>query len=473
MRRLVLLAMLLLPLAGCAGMMESLARGYPADDSWSRPLRARLHHGTGGLGIDLSSPAYVAVFEIVPGRGAGLFYPAYSDEASRFSSGFSHVLVAGPRHYDWYFRRNPASFAVSGPRHYLLVASRSPLRLDGLLDRPSALRSMMGYSRFSRMNADETMDDILSLVVPNVGDDDWTSDVLTVWPERPYRSSDAYVDQVYVTVVCRDGRRVVVPVDQGRRACGGEDGWRRPRPPPPAAGDTLDEERPGRDSVDVPTRRRPIPTDAPGGAGEGGEGSARRPVSRPPTEEPASGRERFGLREREEPRVVAPPAARPAPEEQGGAERPRREEPRAEQPRTERPRREEPRAAPREEPRVERPEPSRIEAVPTVRETPRVERPEPSRIEAVPTVRETPRVERPEPSPVEVAPAVRETPRVERPEPSRAEPAPVVREEPRPEPARVAPRPEPRTERPAPPPAPAQPAESRSRPGTPTEGEVR
>lgn len=79
MRALATLGLLAL-LSGCA------LRSTPHHDYSSAydgtPLRARIVDVTGRLLVSTNRPAHVAVFEIVPGRGVGLLYPAYTSEDS-------------------------------------------------------------------------------------------------------------------------------------------------------------------------------------------------------------------------------------------------------------------------------------------------------------------------------------------------------------------------------------------------------
>jgi hypothetical protein len=248
----------------------------------------------------------------------------------------------------------------------------------------------------------------VNVVVPNQSDDDWTTDVLAVWPDDQYDSY--YNNPRYVRVDCGNGRFELLPLELAlwggcrRQGVGTgvasipSDGTHQP-------GDTT--------LVHAPGRRRPEPAPGPG---EAAEGSTRRsvPQRRP---EPRAG----------VPEVVEPATTQPrvAPERGGTGEdapaKPRVERPITTQPETtpepaaeprSRPARIEPRETPAEPRESPRSQPTRAEP----RETPRSE---PVRSQP----RETPRSE-----PVRSEPRS-ETPRSEpvRSEPARSEPAPSSR----------------------------------------------
>ncbi|HEU4455336.1 MAG TPA: hypothetical protein VFR81_19885 [Longimicrobium sp.] len=389
------LAAILVPLA----LSACATYGYPGGggrydngrggrwEDYDTPLFARLEESGSGLGIRLNRPAHVAVFEIVPGQGVGLVYPGYSREAAYFPSGFSYVQGRSSRSYDWY----NASYNHRGynsrnqPRFYFLVASREPLRTRGFHSGGS-LRSVLGMSSYSTVNYRTVMHELVQAVVPYQHDDDWTTDVLAVWPDRRY---DRYWGdrERYTQVRCRNGTVVLAPWELSRYACGG--GRRGNDGAPP-----LRPDHPGRDStksVEKPTRRRPdLPTT---GGTRPGTQQVEAPRGRPGLTEPAA-----------RPRPQVPddgdkPRARPGVGEASDAPRARevprvREQPRNDEPRREAPRVrdvEERRAAPRERPQVRetpREEPRRSEPVrsaeprrsdPPPRAEPRSESPKPDR----------------------------------------------------------------------------------------------
>jgi hypothetical protein len=313
MKRIAAVATLVL-LTACAGHPSPRPLGPDA------PLSARLYEGLGGrLEVGLSAPAHVAVFEVVPGRGVGLYYPAYSAERGFFETGWTPLYTSGLRRYDWYDDRIALSAGrYQGPRYFLLVASRQPLHLRPLQGSAGGMRRLLGHSTFTSVDARRVMNEVVDAVLPYQADADWDTDLLVVWPLAPaYRSGFA---SNYVAVRCRDGRVETVPVELVRFACA--------RP----LGDPGDVVPPVRDTVEVtePTRRRPeVPAtaggvpprpetlDRPGGfdrpvdgrrpGGGGGDGGPR-------TVRPAAGEATAPAEPGPAPTPPAPPVARPTPE---------------------------------------------------------------------------------------------------------------------------------------------------------------
>ncbi|HYJ79904.1 MAG TPA: hypothetical protein VEW03_09905 [Longimicrobiaceae bacterium] len=359
MRRIALL-LVPLALAACAGPYASRGPGgrYERGDRWydaaDAPLTARLMESGSRLAVQLNRPAHIAIFEIVPMQGVGLMYPAYQSETNYLSSGSSTVYMRGTRYYDSYFSARPARYTRNEPRYYFLVASSRPLRVSRFQRSPGALRSVLGLSAYTALDHRTVMNDLVDVIVPQQHDDDWTTDLLAVWPDNHRSGVYAFDDRRYLRVRCSDGRELVVPYELAWYACD-----RRGNQAPPAAPPG---NPPPRDSseVDKPTRRRPEPPVV--GVPEDAEGRltapARRPKPEPVGETGLVRPEDAGASARERPR------AEPRPLE------PRREPAREEAPMRPEPRREEPaRAQPREEPR--RAEPARTEPP----------RSEPSRVE--------------------------------------------------------------------------------------------
>ena len=411
LRRLATLLVPVAALAACVGPYGngrpySGPDGYAAD--FSAPLAARLVPGHVGMGVQLNRPAHVAIFEIIPGEGVGLVYPAVRSEAQFFEAGFTRFTPTVVSQYRAYFSSYHGNLH-RGPRFYFLVASAQPLRISRFQRSPGALRSVLGFSSYTSPSPDRVMEALVSTIVPPQPDEDWTVDVYTVWPAR----YDDYPYMGRLTSVYCAGDRLVVPFELVGYACSGY-GRRQALPPPPVDPRNPPEEGDSTE-VQVPGRRRPepVPTTTDGsGAGsdsprsrpevEGEAGEPERPRAprggdgprvTPPGNEPGSGDPQRPEVPAEEPSRPTPPVqpfiptvSRPAGEPVLQPAEPARETPRVESPRVE-PARETPQP---ESPRVE-----------PVRETPRFEAPRPE------PVRETPRFESPRPEPV------RETPRSE------------------------------------------------------------
>jgi hypothetical protein len=340
----------------CATMAQ--APGYHADDM----LQARIYAPAGGhLQFAVSRPAYVAIFEVVPGVGMSMLYPASSyDAGRRFTSG-SHSFLAP----SFVFGRDLYSHAGYGygrgfsmsPTHLVLVASERPLRVRGMLGMPTVLRNEVGFSTYYSLASAHSIEQLAASVVADPESTDWTYDTYVIWPSAPAGIPPAF------QVFCADGSvRIVtwgrVPPDCLRRPSAPEDSTvvpprdtadlaaprpreRNPRGEPQAGGPTIVDRtepraRGARPEADRSRGRGQAEGSAwtgrsreggrPGatggratGAGRSGSGevSARRP------EGSGSARERTGARARERPaagsrpspaatRRSEPAAARPA-----------------------------------------------------------------------------------------------------------------------------------------------------------------
>ncbi|HEV2148657.1 MAG TPA: hypothetical protein VGR37_14735, partial [Longimicrobiaceae bacterium] len=279
MRALAILGLAAL-LSSCAALPAPPSDGFDPSAYDGRPLRARIVDVSGRLLVDVSRPAHVAIFEIVPGQGVGLLYPAYSGERNYLYGGMNSVFVSRSRQYYSYF--SPSPYTSREPRYLYMVASDAPLRLSGLMDAPGALRRHMGLASFASMNPYSLMDDLASLVLPYGARGDWTDDVYVIWPNRSYDTGNYRAEQ-WVRVRCDDGRVVEGPAYYVLGACA-----QAPNAPPLRK----DPEQP-RDSSAVrpPTRTRPEP--------EGKTGDDTGARVRPPTVEPVAEPERRELPQRE------------------------------------------------------------------------------------------------------------------------------------------------------------------------------
>jgi hypothetical protein len=171
------------------------------------PLSARWLDPSGrDLRFTLSQPAYTAIFDISPGAGAGLIYPGTFDRQYQRAGLVRPIMPLYIPAFSGYMRSTVASY-YSGPRMLLLVASRSPLRLEGLYT-AGGMRRLIGSVYFASYFPQETLERVLHGVLPVQADDDWDADVLVIWPQdarqrfvRPYR-----------VLVCEDRTTFVVPI---------------------------------------------------------------------------------------------------------------------------------------------------------------------------------------------------------------------------------------------------------------------
>lgn len=159
------LAALVLPLAlaGCA----TLGRG-----SSDEGLRARMSNRGYGVGVKLSEPAHVAIFEVVSGGRARLLYPWPGADPSPVGGSLyfpgtaitGYALGARPR---W--------------RATLLyvIASRRPLDQDFIREFQNGPGAIDGELLPAGSPA-ETLEFLASRVVAGQPDEDWAADVMRV-----------------------------------------------------------------------------------------------------------------------------------------------------------------------------------------------------------------------------------------------------------------------------------------------------
>jgi hypothetical protein len=161
------LSALLLPLAlaGCATFSRT-----SADEG----LRARLGRDAGALRVALSEPAHVAVFEVVPGKGVELLYPAVESDPSLLPAGRTTLESDGRRIHAYrravYGRRAPVLY---------MIASRHPL--DETLIRDMRQEwGVLSSDFFLSDDPGEIMERLASLMVSaDRPQPDWATDALS------------------------------------------------------------------------------------------------------------------------------------------------------------------------------------------------------------------------------------------------------------------------------------------------------
>lgn len=179
MRPFIFLAAIPLVL-GCA--QQSLrAPSLPTDE----PLQVRLHQPTAGvLKYTLSEPGYVAIFSVTRGHGITLLYPYYQSQVEyRSHAGLNQETVHGGS-AGWGY--------VAGGRYehralfghadaYYVIASKYPLPVEGMLQSPYLLRSLMGADAFRATSLTEVGDALEAILVEGLPDDSWSSDLYLNW----------------------------------------------------------------------------------------------------------------------------------------------------------------------------------------------------------------------------------------------------------------------------------------------------
>ncbi|HUE96577.1 MAG TPA: hypothetical protein VMN39_07945 [Longimicrobiaceae bacterium] len=214
------MAMRSIVIAGALAVMTASGCVMPPPEigpsPWgSRPLEAHLYTepgSMGGLVFDLNRSAHVAIFEIVPGRGSTLVYPrpgVSSSDGATFA-GLRHVRLDGRRGDRYGFLPTPAGYA--GPRFFLLVASEEPLRLSRFGPFGSRMSTAMGV-HFASMSPYSAMEQLVTLAVPNLESENWTTDFYVDWPDILHNAPAAQL----VRIQCGD-YVAYVPIDRALEA---------------------------------------------------------------------------------------------------------------------------------------------------------------------------------------------------------------------------------------------------------------
>lgn len=215
MRHAAIALALVTALSACA-----LRRG-PATDGRA-PLQATLVAKVNrGYLVSVSEPAYVAIFEVVPGVGTSLLYPArYTRDTPLEGTQFAWESPFVPGRWSYQFAGYFGFAPRLEPTYLFMVASREPLELDRIGSSPSALIRLLSYRGFTAFHPYRTMDALATAVIPEQDDSGWSTDVLVVWP--PLRSSLRSALAPRLLVRCANGRELYVPIDYPYAGCPGD-----------------------------------------------------------------------------------------------------------------------------------------------------------------------------------------------------------------------------------------------------------
>lgn len=215
-----------------AAMLALMAPALPAQVQ--QPLEASLRRGAFEALFYVNQPAYVAVFEVLPGAGVQQLYPRTSQQATvatsageyllsrPFRSGYSHyaswnanvpyarpvyMVDAAGRVVSYYYTTAYRDIQLAPSRTLLLVASKHPLRR---VTSPEAadfwMQQVVGFRAVSStLFANESMlRDIADAVTPlGVDPDDVVIDVIDIMDDQP-----RFVSQ-NVQFICADGVHTV------------------------------------------------------------------------------------------------------------------------------------------------------------------------------------------------------------------------------------------------------------------------
>ena len=171
----------------------------------------------GQLLVQTNRPAYVALFEIIPGQGVTLVHPSSARER-RF-------MVSGPRRMPvWFDEARVTPAASRGParepvRYIYALASDEPLRITDEAFLAGYMRRVLGPITYRGEHPYSTMRAIASRFAPSVADEKWAEDAIVLDGGR--RGEPQHVARVY----CPGGVVMEVPEELADRAwCPGRRG---------------------------------------------------------------------------------------------------------------------------------------------------------------------------------------------------------------------------------------------------------
>lgn len=192
-------------------------------DQADEPLRVRLltsqpsNRLAPTLSFTLNRPAYVAAYQVLPGRGVQLLYP-YAAQQQLLAAGRNQV-VEMPSFLRDYLLPSWMPMAYGQPQFTYLVASEEPLEL-GALGTPGGLLRYFGIERYATSSPAFMMDEIATAILPpNVADGLWDADVVYRWPNPIASLTRSYA---LISIDCADGSSMILPRVYGARHCPGD-----------------------------------------------------------------------------------------------------------------------------------------------------------------------------------------------------------------------------------------------------------
>lgn len=163
-------------LLGCARQSAFPPPSLPS----AEPLEVRLFAPTGdALNYSLSEPAYVAIFSVTRGHGIGLVYPFLdSQEEHRGHAGLNQeVLHRGTAGQGTGASAEQLQALFGRPDAYVIIASKEPLRVEGMARSPFLLRDLIGAEAFRAATVADAQAALEALLVTGLADADWASDL--------------------------------------------------------------------------------------------------------------------------------------------------------------------------------------------------------------------------------------------------------------------------------------------------------
>ncbi len=164
------------------------------------------------LTFALNRPAYVAAFEVIPGRGVRLLYPYAPEQAQ--NPGGMNLVTETPAFFDDYLG-SVLAVPNAAPTYTYIIASDEPLTL-GALTQPAGLRNYFGAATFASYRASSFIDAVTSAVIPaGAPNASWASDMVVDWSNAPFGE---FADAT-TSIECSDGRVLIVPTGYGSTMC--------------------------------------------------------------------------------------------------------------------------------------------------------------------------------------------------------------------------------------------------------------
>lgn len=208
----VTLALVTAALCGCA----TAPRVQDAEPAPPPALRVWIGFPIGSSRVHpifTNREAYVAMFEIIPGRGATMVYPVNGREVFASDAHYANLAVQPGR---MFYHTDPFGHAAFQPRYYYAIASAAPLNLSRLQTSLGATRRVLGRM-YSSYRPFDVIDRLTEIVVPMQSDEDWATDLFVDWPTPP-----TPIFTAYQLVRCANGRVIKVPASYPYYGCPGD-----------------------------------------------------------------------------------------------------------------------------------------------------------------------------------------------------------------------------------------------------------
>ena len=185
------------------------------------PMQVWMWYPVGGssvVSLFVNREAYVAMFEIVPGRGVTMVYPRSGADVVASEGHYVDLAVQPGRGL---YHSDPFGLASFRPRYYYAVASAEPLHLSRLLSSLSAMRRALGRM-YASYRPYDVIDRLTLWVVPEQPDEDWATDLFVVWPMPSGVPAVLAQANSLRSIACANGRIILVPRDYPYYGCPGD-----------------------------------------------------------------------------------------------------------------------------------------------------------------------------------------------------------------------------------------------------------